>query len=69
MNKWMEEKLLPLVSKLSQNRFLSAVRDGIAVIIPFTVIGALALIVGQFPIESWMNFIDQYAITFTVSQQ
>lgn len=61
MNKWMEEKLLPLVSKLSQNKFLSAVRDGIAVIIPFTVIGALALIVGQFPIESWMNFIDQYA--------
>ncbi|MBO4359212.1 MAG: PTS sugar transporter subunit IIC [Erysipelotrichaceae bacterium] len=61
MGNWLEEKLLPAANKLAQNKFLSAVRDGVTIIIPFSIIGAFALIVGQFPVESWMAFTDQYA--------
>ena len=61
MGNWLEEKLLPAASKLAQNKFLSAVRDGVTIVIPFTIIGAFALIIGQFPIESWMALTDQYA--------
>ena len=61
MSNWLEEKLLPAASKLAQNKFLSAVRDGVSIIIPFTIIGAFALIIGQFPIEAWMALTDQYA--------
>lgn len=61
MSNWLEEKLLPAATKFAQNKFLSAVRDGVTIIIPFSIIGAFALIVGQFPIQSWMEFTDQYA--------
>ncbi|MBQ4253290.1 MAG: PTS sugar transporter subunit IIC [Erysipelotrichaceae bacterium] len=61
MSNWLENKLLPAAMKLAQNKFLSAVRDGVSIIIPFSIIGAFALIVGQFPIQAWMDFTDQYA--------
>ncbi len=61
MSNWLENKLLPAAMKLAQNRFLTAVRNGMSIIIPFSIIGAFALIVGQFPIQAWMDFTDQYA--------
>ena len=56
MNNFLEEKLLPVANKLAQNKFLSAIRDGVSVSIPFSIIGAFALIFACFPVESVANF-------------
>ncbi len=61
MNKFLEEKVLPVASKLAQNKFMCAVRDGVTVIIPFSIIGAFALIIACFPLDAWTNFIEPYA--------
>ena len=60
MNKFLEEKVLPAASKLAQNKFMCAVRDGVTVIIPFSIIGAFALIIACFPLASWESFIEPY---------
>ena len=56
MNNFLENKLLPIANKLAQNKFLSAVRDGVSVSIPFSIIGAFALIFACFPVEAVANF-------------
>ena len=68
MNNFLEEKLLPIANKLAQNKFLSAVRDGVSISIPFSIIGAFALIVGCFPVDAWTTFIEPYsAMIFSFS--
>lgn len=68
MNKFLEEKILPAATKLAQNKFMSAVRDGVTVIIPFSIIGAFALIIACFPVDAWATFIEpfsNYLFTFS----
>ena len=61
MNNFLEEKLLPIANKIAQNKFLSAVRDGVSISIPFSIIGAFALIVGCFPVDAWTTLIEPYS--------
>lgn len=57
----LENKFIPVLYKLGQNKRLTAIRNGLSLTIPFTIIGSLFLIIGNFPIEAWMEFIAPYA--------
>lgn len=49
---FMEEKILPFAIKLSGQRHLSAIRDGMSILIPLSIIGGLALVVAIPPIPA-----------------
>ncbi|MGH4051415.1 MAG: PTS sugar transporter subunit IIC [Clostridium sp.] len=51
--KWIEEKLLPPMASLSEQRHLRAIRDGVISTISLIIVGSFFLIIAQPPIASW----------------
>ncbi|MCI5774599.1 MAG: PTS transporter subunit EIIC [Erysipelotrichaceae bacterium] len=64
MKNFLEDKLMPFLYELAQNRVLVGIRDGLALIIPLTVIGSIFLVISNIPIDPWLEFIGQYAMYF-----
>ncbi len=55
----LDAKLVPIMSKVSSQRHLSAVRDGLVATIPLTIIGAIFLLVATFPFpQAYVNFME-----------
>lgn len=48
------EKMAPLFDQ----PHLASVRDGLASLMPFLIIGAFTLLILQFPIQSWLDYLD-----------
>ncbi|MDR0899039.1 MAG: PTS transporter subunit EIIC [Lactobacillaceae bacterium] len=63
--KKLEKWLVPFGSKLAGNSILSAIRDGIAVVIPLVMAGSIALIIKNFPITSWTNWLAKDGLGFS----
>jgi PTS system cellobiose-specific IIC component len=62
MNKFnsvLEEKLLPIAAKLGANRILIAIRNGITLGMPLIIIGSLFLIISNFPITAWTDWLAE----------
>lgn len=59
--KWFEEKVMPALIAVGNNKHLCAIRDGVSITIPFTIIGSAFLIIANFPSESWMSFIEPWS--------
>ncbi|MCM3763892.1 PTS sugar transporter subunit IIC [Neobacillus niacini] len=57
---FIQEKLVPPLVKLGNQRHLMAVRNGLAITIPFIIIGSLFLIIGNLPFEWWGKFIGDF---------
>lgn len=52
-----ESKLMPMMNKVSTQRHLSSIRDGLIATIPLTIIGAIFLLIPTFPWpQSYVNF-------------
>lgn len=60
MSELLQEKILPKLMKISSNKTLNALRNGIVIISPFTIIGSIFLIIGNFPILGWSDIIEPY---------
>lgn len=56
-----ENKIAPPLMKISANKRLMAIRNGLSLTIPFTIIGSIFLIIGNLPIQAWMDFISPYS--------
>ncbi|TDT51075.1 PTS cellobiose transporter subunit IIC [Fonticella tunisiensis] len=52
----MESKLMPLASKIASNRYLGAIRDGFMLAMPLLIIGAIFLLIANFPIPGYSDF-------------
>ncbi len=50
-----EKFVLPLASKLSTQRHLAAVRDGLTYLVPFTIIGGLSILLASPPVSANMQ--------------
>lgn len=61
-NQFFENKLMPIAAKLSANRVLIAIRDGITLGMPLIIIGSLFMIIASFPIEAWTNWLTAAGI-------
>ncbi len=60
MNKltsFLEKHLMPIAGKIGNQKHVQAIRDGIIVTMPLTIIGSVFLIIGNFPIESYTNWL------------
>lgn len=59
MNKFLdslEEKLVPIATKLDQNRYLSAVKDGFFAVMSILIIGSIFLLFANMPINGYPEF-------------
>lgn len=56
LTNFMEQHLMPLSQKLSANKYLVALRDGLMLSMPLLIIGAVAIIIGDFPVQGFHDF-------------
>lgn len=64
MNKFLDfiqNKLVPPLTKMGEEKHLKGVKDGLIVIIPFVIIGSMFLIIQSFPNAAWANFVAPYS--------
>lgn len=53
---WSEKHLIPLATKLDENRYISAVKGAMILTIPFLIVGSIFLIINAFPIPAYTEF-------------
>ena len=77
MNKFVnfvDQKISPPLTKLGENRYMVAVKNGMILTVPFTIIGSIFMILAQFPAQGYQKFIEPYknvlmvptSVTFSV---
>ena len=57
---FMEDRFVPAAARIGGQRHLLALRDGIVMIMPLVILASFALIVLEFPIDSWVNFLENH---------
>lgn len=57
MNKWMEEKLIPVALKVASIHWLTALKDSMIAMMPFLIVGSLFLLVAYLPIPNWSTIV------------
>lgn len=57
---WIEEKLMPPMVKLSENRYLVSIRDGIIATMPLVMLGSFFVLFAQFPIPAYQELVQPY---------
>ena len=62
MNNFINEKLLPPVMKFVNTKAVTAIKNGMLYPIPFIVIGAVCLILGQFPIQGVQDYLNEIGL-------
>ena len=57
MTELLNRYLVPVLRRLSENTYLSAIRAGMIAIVPLTIIGGLFLVVSEMPAASWQAWV------------
>ncbi|BDR57997.1 PTS cellobiose transporter subunit IIC [Xylocopilactobacillus apicola] len=55
-NNFLNQKLIPFFSKIAASRHLVALRDGMTAAVPMIIIGSVFMIIAQFPIQGYQDF-------------
>lgn len=59
--KKLESWLMPIANTLSKNKVLISIRDGFIFALPMIVIGSIFLLISNFPIDGWSEFVASFA--------
>lgn len=62
-NSFIEEKLMPIASKLSANKYLTAIRDGITLAMPLIIIGSIFMVIASFPVPGWEAWLGDVGVS------
>lgn len=57
---FLNKRIVPALTALSENTYLSAIRAGMVSVVPLTIIGGLFMIVAYFPVSGWDQIIAPY---------
>lgn len=60
LTQFLDRYLVPPLTKLSENTYLSAIRAGMVAIVPLTIIGGLFLVVAEMPWPVWQSWVAPY---------
>ena len=61
MINFIENKFVPILIKIGENKILVAIRNGITLTLPFTITGSIFLILANLPIPGWSEFLGPFA--------
>jgi cellobiose PTS system EIIC component len=53
---FMEDKFMPIAGRIGSQRHLVAVRDGFVAIMPLIIVGSLAILINNFPVQVFQDF-------------
>src|SRR5437868_1969844 len=56
----LNKRMVRILTALSENTYLSAVRAGMVSVVPLTIIGGLFMIVAYFPVSGWEKIVAPY---------
>lgn len=59
---FLEEKITPVASKLANNQFLLAIRDGITMSMPLIIIGSIFMVIASFPAPGWEAWLGEVGV-------
>ena len=57
---FLNKRIVPALTALSENTYLSAIRAGMVSVVPLTIIGGLLIIVSFLPVAGWDKIIAPY---------
>ncbi|MDP9322242.1 MAG: PTS transporter subunit EIIC [Acidobacteriota bacterium] len=66
MLRFLTTHVVPALTKLSENMYLSAVRAGMVAVVPLTIIGGLFMIVAYLPVAGWDARVEPYLLLLQV---
>jgi cellobiose PTS system EIIC component len=52
----LEEKFMPVASRLSENRYLTSLRDGLELSMPLMIVGSMLIVIAEFPLNAYQDF-------------
>ena len=61
MVNFIENKFVPILIKIGENKILVSIRNGITLTLPFTITGSLFLILANLPFKGWTEFLGPFA--------
>jgi len=53
----LESKLMPVAQYISKNKYLISIRDGFLISMPLLVVGSIFMLISNFPIQPWIDFL------------
>jgi len=53
---FIQDSIGPIASKIANQKHLVAIRDGLVLIMPLTIVGSIFIIIGEFPIPAYQEF-------------
>lgn len=56
LTKWVENSLVPKISKVTEMRYFQALRNGFFAIMPLTIIGSIFMLITDFPLAGYADF-------------
>src|SRR5690242_3914065 len=57
---FLNRHIVPALTALSENTYLSAVRAGMVSVVPLTIIGGLFMIIAYFPASGWDKIVEPW---------
>ena len=67
LSDWMMEKLVPVANKIGNQRHLAAVRDGLTIIIPATIVGGFAILLAVPPVPATITEPSNFFYAFLLA--
>ena len=61
----LEKTMTPMAEAIGRNKYLTAIRDGFLVSTPLLIVGSIFLLLANFPIKAWTDFISSVQIGST----
>ncbi|WP_277868648.1 PTS sugar transporter subunit IIC [Latilactobacillus curvatus] len=57
LTEWFQNKFSPTLARISNMKYLIALRDGMIITVPFTIFGSIFMIIANLPINGWNDLI------------
>lgn len=54
---FLNHHLVPVLTRVSENTYMSAIRAGMVAVVPLTIIGGLFMVLAEFPLSAWAKLI------------
>ena len=68
MMKKLEKILMPLAEAIGRNKYLMSIRDGFLVSTPLLIGGSIFLLIANFPIQAWIDFLETTVVNSSTGQ-